>query len=89
MDLKIVVSKQKSIALRKYAYSNILKILPQKEGKFSDKKSDIFHIPAQNIHVDCGYLLELPWQGGSNEYPNLCYCSKIRKIMYIPVNRVL
>ena len=27
----------------------------------------IFLISAQNI--DCGYLLELPQQGGSNEYP--------------------
>ena len=31
------------------------------------KKSDIFHISAQNI--DCGYSLELPRRGGSNEYP--------------------
>ena len=29
--------------------------------------SDIFHISAQNI--DCGYLLEPPRRGGSNEYP--------------------
>ena len=29
-----------------------------KKGKFSDKNSDIFHIPAQNIV--CGYPLELP-----------------------------
>ena len=30
------------------------------------KKSDIFHISAQNI--DCGYSLEPPRWGGSNEY---------------------
>ena len=30
------------------------------------KNSDIFHIPAQNI--DCGYSLEPPRRGGSNEY---------------------
>ena len=30
----------------------------QKNWKFSDKNSDIFHIPAQNI--DCGYSLEPP-----------------------------
>ena len=54
-------------SLRKHAYSNILKILqPPKKGKFSDKNSDIFHIPAQNI--DC-YSLEPPRRGGSNEYP--------------------
>ena len=29
--------------------------------------SDIFHVSAQNI--DCGYSLELPHRGGSNEYP--------------------
>ena len=42
----------------------------QKKWKFSDKNSDIFHISAQNI--DCGYSLEPPRWGGSNEYHNLC-----------------
>ena len=54
-------------SLRKHAYSNILKILQPKRGKFSDKNSDIFHISAQNI--DCGYSLEPPRRGGSNEFP--------------------
>ena len=31
------------------------------------KNPDIFHISAQNI--DCGYSLEPPRRGGSNEYP--------------------
>ena len=53
--------------LRKHAYSNILKILPPKNDNFSIKNSDIFHVSAQNI--DCGYSLEPPRQGGSNEYP--------------------
>ena len=56
-----------SHALRKQAYSNILKILQPKKGNFSDKNSDIFHISAQNI--DCGYSLEPPRRGSSNEYP--------------------
>ena len=30
------------------------------------KNYDIFHISAQNI--DCGYLLEPPRRGSSNEY---------------------
>ena len=47
------------------------------------KKSDIFHINAQNI--DCGYSLEPPRRGGSNEYP-ICFWAEIRKIMYTPVN---
>ena len=36
-------------------------------GIFFHTKSDIFHISAQNI--DCGYSLEPPWRGDSNEYP--------------------
>ena len=34
---------------------------------FQLKKNDIFLIFAQNI--DCGYTLEPPRRGGSNEYP--------------------
>ena len=34
---------------------------------FQIKKSDIFPTPAKNI--DCGYSLEPPRQGSSNEYP--------------------
>ena len=60
--------------LRKHAYSNILKILPPKTGSFRIKKSDIFHISAQNI--DCGYSLEPPRRGCSNEYHNLCFEQK-------------
>ena len=53
--------------LRKHAYSNIMKILPPKNENFQIKNSDIFHISAQNI--DCGYSLEPPRVGGSDEYP--------------------
>ena len=55
-----------------------------KKWKFSDKKSDIFLISAQNL--DCGYLLEPPRRGGSNEYPQSRFWADIRKIMYTPVN---
>ena len=54
------------------------------------ENSDIFHISAQNI--DCGYSLEPPRRGGSNEYPqsmfaeavltsthNLCFEQKYEK----------
>ena len=70
-------------AFRKHAHSNILKILPQKKWKFSDKNSDIFHISAQNI--DCGYSLEPPRplepprRGGSNEYPQSMFLSRYKK----------
>ena len=58
---------QNSETLRKHAYSNILKILPPKNENFLIKNSDIVHVSAQNI--DCGYSLEPPHRGGSNEYP--------------------
>ena len=64
-------------SLRKHAYSNTLKILPPKNGNFSDNNSDIFHISAQNI--DCGYSLEPPRRGGSNEYPQSMFLSRNNK----------
>ena len=73
-------------ALRKLAYSNKLKILQPKNKKFSDKNCwyFFFHISSQNI--DRGYSLEPPRRGGSNEYPQSMFFSKIRKNMYTPVN---
>ena len=51
---------------------------------FQTKSSNIFHISAQNI--DCGYSLEPPRRGGSNEYKQSVFWTEIRKIMYTPVN---
>ena len=53
------------------------KFYQQKIQKFSDKSSVIFHISAQNI--DCGYSLEPPWWGGSNEYPQSMLLSRNKK----------
>ena len=41
------------------------------------KKNDIFLIFAQNI--DCGYKLEPPRRGVSNEYPQSTFWSKTEK----------
>ena len=65
------------VSLQKQAYSNILKISQPKNETFSDKNSDIFHISAQNI--DCGYSLEPPRRGGSNEYPQSMFLSRNKK----------
>ena len=73
-----------SRSLWKHAYSNILKILPQKNENFQIKNTDVFHTSAQNI--DCGYSLELPHWGSSNEYPQSMFWVEIRKIMHTPVN---
>ena len=43
------------------------KFYHQNNDSFQIKNSYIFHISAQNI--DCGYSLEPPRRGGSNEYP--------------------
>ena len=56
-----------NITLRKHAYSNILRILPPKIENFQMKNSGSFRIYAQNI--DCGYSLEPPQRGCSNECP--------------------
>ena len=44
---------------------------------FQIKNSDIFHISAQNI--DCGYSLEPPGRGGSNDYPQSMFMSRNKK----------
>ena len=50
------------------------KILPPKTENFQIKNSDIFHISAKII--DCGYSLESPRRGGSNEYPQSMFDQK-------------
>ena len=64
-------------SLRKHAYSNILKISPPKSESFQIKILIFFLISAQNI--DCGYSLERPWRGGSNEYLRSMFLSSNQK----------
>ena len=54
-----------------------------KNENFIRKKNDIFLIFAQNI--DCGYKLEPPRRGGSNEYPHSMSWSKNKKNRFTPV----
>ena len=63
--------------LRKHSYSNMLQILSPKNENFQIKNSDIFHVSAQNI--DCGYSIEPPRRGGSNEYPQSMFLSRNKK----------
>ena len=46
------------------------------------KNSGSFHISAQNI--DCGYSLEPPHRGGSNEYPQSMFPSRNMKNKVYP-----
>ena len=50
---------------------------------FQRKKNVIFLISAQNI--GCGYTLEPPRRGGSNEYPQSMFWSNKKKNRYTPV----
>ena len=59
------------------------KFYKQKKENFPIKKSDIFHI--SSLNTDCGYPLEPPRRGGSNEYPQSMFFNKIRKIMHTPL----
>ena len=84
-NLSYEESQSTETPLRKHAYSNIQKILPPKNENFQIKKSNIYHISAQNI--DCGYSLEPPRRGGSNEYPQSMFLSRNKKkIMYTSLN---
>ena len=54
-----------------------MKNLPTKNENFQIKNSDIFQISAQNI--DCGYSLEPPRRGGSNEFQQSMFLSRNQK----------
>ena len=53
-----------------------------KNENFQMKNADNFHISAQNI--DGGYLLKLPRQGCSNEYPRSMFLCRNKKINVYP-----
>ena len=71
-----VLSQVKQMAIH---YQNMpiqiyWKVNHRKIENFQTKNSNIFHISAQNI--DCGYSLEPPRRGGSNEYPQSMFLSR-------------
>ena len=66
--------------LRKHTYSN--RILSPNNENFKIKNSGSFHFSAQNI--DCGYSLEQPQRGSSNDYPQSMFLSRNIKINVYP-----
>ena len=82
----IVVQMKKKRNITKTRLFKYIENLTPKTENYQIKKINIFHISAQNI--DCGYSLEPPQRGGSNEYPQSMFSSKNekKKIMYTPVN---
>ena len=63
-------------------YTKIVKVVKNENFQSLWKLFDIFLIFAQNI--DCGFTLEPPRPGGSNEYPQSMFWSKNKKNRYTP-----
>ena len=81
----IVEADEKRIAvITKTRLFKYIENFTTKNWKFSDKTSDILHMSAQNM--DCGYSLEPPRRGGSNEYSQSMFLGRNKKIMCTPVN---
>ena len=51
---------------------------------FQKKNSGYFHISDENI--DCGFSLEPPRWGGSNEYPQSIFLNRNKNINVYPCN---
>ena len=72
------------LTLRKHTYSNIMNFTTKKKKKKKKKNEKIqikilifFIISAQKL--DCGYSLETPRRGGSNEYPQSMFLNRNKK----------
>ena len=80
-DAKFIHADNKDWSDRAITKTRLFKYIENfnsKNWKFSDKKnSDIFQISTQNI--DCGYSLEPPRRGGSNEYSQSMVLSRNKK----------
>ena len=64
-------------SLRKHTVSNILKISSPKTKSFQINILIFFIFLLKSI--DCGYSLEPPRRGGSNEYPQSLFLSRNKK----------
>ena len=69
-----------TLTLRKHVHMIYCNFFRSKIDDFQRKIFDIFLIFAQNI--TCGYTLEPPRRGGSNEYPQSMFRSKNKKKRY-------
>ena len=63
---------------------NILKILPPNNEFFFFRYKILIFFLNSTENIDCGYSLEPPQWGGSNEYPQSVFGAEIRNIMYTP-----
>ena len=77
IQIMLRMHKVSSGSITKTSLFKYIENFTAKNWKFSDKNSDIFQISAQNI--DCGYSLEPPRRGGSNEYPQPMFLFRNKK----------
>ena len=77
-DHKIVVNSGE-LFITKPRLFKYIKNFTTKNENFQIKNSGSFHISAQAQNIDCGYLLELPRRGGTNEYPQSMFLSRNKK----------
>ena len=82
VTLRKLAHANKNVTLRKLAHAIYRNFFGCKNQNFHRKNVDIFLIFAQNIY--CGYTLEPPHRGGSNEYPQSMFWSKNKKNRYTP-----
>ena len=75
MFQSVIVEKHKNITKTRL-FKYIENFTTKKNENFQINNSDIFHISAQNIV--CRYSLEPPRRGGSNEYPQSMFLSRIK-----------
>ena len=69
MNLRTCAPNKDLINTKTRLFKFIENFTPQKTEIFQIKNSDSFHISAESI--DCGYSLEPPRRGGSNEYATI------------------
>ena len=72
MFIKLTVHHYENMPIKIYRKFHLQKLKTVRLKNF-----DIYHISAQNI--DCGYSLEPPRRGGSNEYPQSMVLSRNKK----------
>ena len=74
-------------SLRKHVHAVYIDFFSSVKIEISPEKNDIFNVFAQNIL--CGYMLEPPHRGSSNEYPQSMFWSENKKNRYTPAYPVL
>ena len=75
-DPNVSVSHRRKAQKETRLFKYIENFTTKENENFQMNNSDIFHISAQNIV--CRYSLEPPRRGGSNEYPQSMFLSRIK-----------